>query len=73
MARNLSATEAVDLVYNDFSDDFSNSESEREGVQEVYSYYGGTTVEARKLDLLAKAVVLLPVKETTSFQFEGYY
>ncbi len=67
MAINLSATEAVDLV----CDDFFNDKSEREGVQEVYSYHGGTTVEDRELDLLAKAAISLPVEETTSFQHES--
>ncbi len=31
-----------------------------------------TTVEDRELDLLAKAVISLPVDETTSFQLESY-
>ncbi len=46
--------------------------NEREGVQELYSYRRGTTVEDRELDLLAKAVISLLVEETTSFQLEGY-
>ncbi len=61
MAINFSATEAVDLVCNDIFD----CEREREGVQELYSYRRGTTVENRELDLLAKAVISLPVEETT--------
>ncbi len=68
MAINLSATEAVDLVCNNIV----NCEREREGAQELYSYHRGTTVEDRGLDLLAKAVILLPVEETTSFQLESY-
>ncbi len=68
MAINLSATEAVDLVWDDVLD----CEREREGVQELYSYRRGTTVENRELDLLAKAVISLPVEETTSFQLESY-
>ncbi len=65
---NLSPTEAVDLV----GDNVFDCESEREGAQELYSYCGGTTVEDRELDLLAKAVISLPVEETTSFQLESY-
>ncbi len=61
MAINLSATETVDLV----CDDVFDCELEREGAQELYSYRRGTTVEDRELDLLAKAVISLPV---TSFQ-----
>ncbi len=68
MAINLSATEAVGLV----CDDVFDCECEREGVQELYSYRRGTTVQDRELDLLAKAVVSLPVEETTSFQLESY-
>ncbi len=68
MAINLSATEAVDLV----CDDVFDCEHEREGVQELYSYLRGTTVENRELDLLARAVISLPVEETTSFQLESY-
>ncbi len=68
MAINLSATEAVDLV----CDDVFDCEREREGVQELYSYRRGTTVENRALDLPAKAVISLPVEETTSFQLESY-
>ncbi len=34
------------------------SESEREGIEEIHSYHGDTTVKA-KLDLLAKAVTSL--------------
>ncbi len=68
MAINLSATEAVDLV----CDDVFNCKRERERVQELYSYRRGTTVEDRVLDLLAKAVISLPVEETTSFQLESY-
>ncbi len=68
MAINLSATEAVDLVCNDVLD----GEREREGVQELYSYRRGTTVEDRELDFPAKAVISLPVEETTSFQLESY-
>ncbi len=45
MAINLSATEAVDLV----CDDVFDCEREREGVQELYSYRRGTTVENREL------------------------
>ncbi len=67
MAINLSATEAVDLV----CDDVFNCELVGEGAQELYSYRGGTTVEDRELDLLAKAVISLPVEETTSFQHES--
>ncbi len=68
MAINLSATEAVDLV----CDDVFECEREREGAQELYSYRRGTTVENRELDLLAKAIISLPVEETTSFQLESY-
>ncbi len=68
MAINLSATEAVDLV----CDDVFDCERERKGVQELYSYCRGTTVQDRELDLLAKAVISLPVEETTSFQLESY-
>ncbi len=68
MAINLSATEAVDLV----CDDVFDCEREGEGVQELYSYRRGITVENRELDLLAKAVISLPVEETTSFQLESY-
>ncbi len=68
MATNMSATEAVDLV----CDDVFGCEREREGAQELYSYRRGTTVEDRELDLLAKAVISLPVEETTSFQLESY-
>ena len=68
MAINLSATETVDLV----CDDVFYCEHERKGVQKVYSCHGGTTVEDRELDLLAKAVISLPVEETTSFQLESY-
>ncbi len=68
MAINLSATEAVDLV----CDDVFDCEREREGVQELYSYRRGTTVQDREWDLLAKAVISLPVEETTSFQLESY-
>ncbi len=68
MARNLSATEEEDLV----CDGVSGGESKREGVQEVYSYRGGTTVEARELDLLTKVVISLPVEEITSCQLESY-
>ncbi len=66
MATNLSATEVVDFI----SDNFSNSKSDREGVQEIYIYRGGTTVDATELNSLTKAVILLPVEETTSFQLE---
>ncbi len=46
---------------------------EGRGTQELYSYHGGTTVKDRELKLLAKAVISLPVEETTtSFQFESY-
>ncbi len=58
----------MDLV----CDNVFNCEHEREGVQELYSYRRGTTVEDRELDLLAKAVISLPVEETTNFQLEGY-
>ncbi len=68
MAINLYATEAVDLV----CDDFFNCKPVKERVQELYSYRGSTTVEDRELDLLAKAVIFLPVEETTSFQLENY-
>ncbi len=68
MAINLSATEAVDLV----CDDVLDCEREGERVQELYSYRRGTAVENRELDLLAKAVISLPVEETTSFQLESY-
>ncbi len=68
MAINLSATEAVDLV----CDDVFDCEHDREGVQKLYSCRRGTTVENRELDLLAKAVISLPVEETTSFQLESY-
>ncbi len=68
MAINLSATEAVNLV----CDDVFDCERKREGVQELYSYRRGTTVEDRELHLLAKAVISLPVEETTSFQLESY-
>ncbi len=61
MAISLSATEVVDLVCNDVFD----CEREREGVQELYSYLGGTTVKDRELNLLAKAVISLPAEETT--------
>ena len=68
MAINVSATQAVDLV----CDDFFNDKSEREGAQEVqqlpWRFYG----EDRELDLLAKAVIPLPAEETTSFQLESY-
>ncbi len=53
MAINLSATEAVDLVCNVF-----DCKREREGIQELYSYRGGTTVEDRELDLLAKTCAM---------------
>ncbi len=68
MVINLSATEAVDLV----CDDVLDCEREREGVEELYSYCRNTTVKYRELDLLAKAVISLPVEETTSFQIESY-
>ncbi len=68
MAINLYATEAVDLV----CDDVFDCKREREGVQELYSYCGVITVEDRELDLLAKAVISLPVEETTSFQLKSY-
>ncbi len=68
MAIGLSATEAVDLIYDDVFD----CEREREGAVELYSYLGGTTVKDRELNLLAKAVILLWVEETTSFQLESY-
>ncbi len=68
MATNLSATEAVDLV----CDDVFSCEREWEGAQELYSYRRSTTVEDRELDLLAKAVISLPVEETTSSQLESY-
>ncbi len=68
MAINLSATEAVNLV----CDEVFKCEREREGVQELYSYCEGTTVENRELNLLAKAVISLLVEETTSFQLESY-
>ncbi len=61
MAISLSATEAVDLV----CDDVFDCEREREGVQELYSYRGGTTVKDRELNLLAKAVISLPAAEIT--------
>ncbi len=64
----MSATEAVDLA----CDDVFGCEREREGAQELNSYCRGTTVEDRELDLLAKAVISLPVEETTSFQLESY-
>ncbi len=63
MAISLSATEVVDLVYDDVFD----CKREREGVQELYSYLGGTTVKNRELNLPTKAVILLWVEETTSF------
>ncbi len=66
MSINLSAAEAVDLG----CDDIFICELEGEGAQEVYSYRRGTTV--RELDLPAKAVISLPVEETTSFQPESY-
>ncbi len=68
MAINLSATEAVDLV----CDDVFDSERESEGAQKLYSYRRGISVEDRELDFPAKAVILLPVEETTSFQLESY-
>ncbi len=68
MAINLSATEAVDLV----CDDVFDSERESEGAQKLYSYHRGISVEDRELDLPAKAVISLPVEETTSFQLESY-
>ena len=68
MLINLPATEVVDLV----CDDVFNCKREQEGAQELYSYRRGTTVEDRELDLLAKAVISLPVEETTSFQLESY-
>ncbi len=68
MTINLSTTEAVDLVCNNVFD----CEREREWAQELHSYCRGTTVEDRELDLLAKAVISLPVEETTSFQLESY-
>ncbi len=43
----------MDLVCEDFYD----SESEREGVDEIYGYEG-TTVEASDLDLFAIAVTV---------------
>ncbi len=57
MAINLSATEAVDLV----CDNVLNCKCESEGVQELYSYREGTTVEEKELDLLAEAVILFTV------------
>ena len=63
MAISLSATEVVDLVYDDVFD----CKREREGVQELYSYLGGTTVKNRELNLPTKVVILLWVEETTSF------
>ncbi len=69
MAINLSATEVLDLFYDDVFD----CEHEKEGAQELYSYHRGTTVEDRELDLPTKAVISLPVEETTSFQLESYY
>ena len=36
----------------------------REGVQELYSYREGTTLEDRELDLLAEVVISLAVEET---------
>ncbi len=68
MVINLSTTEVMNLV----CDDVLNCEREREGVQELYNYCKGTTVEDRELDLLAKAVISLPVEETTSFQLESF-
>ncbi len=65
MARKFSATEAVDFVCNDFFD----GESQREGVQEIYSYRGVATVKAGELDLLAEAVISLLAM---SFQLESY-
>ncbi len=41
--------------------------SKRERAEEIYSYCGGTIIEARKLDLLTKAASLLLLEETTSF------
>ncbi len=43
MVRNVSATEVMDL----FCDNFSGSESEMEGVQEIYGYRGHTTIETK--------------------------
>ncbi len=68
MAINLSATEAVDLV----CDDVFDSEREREEAQKLYSYRRSAFVKNRELDLPTKAVISLPVEETTSFQLESY-
>ena len=52
MERNYSATEVIDIVLDGFSD----SESEEEGGEEVYSYCGRAILQTSKLDSLAKAV-----------------
>ncbi len=67
MARNVAGTEMVDVV----CDYFSNSNSEREGIQEIYSNCGGATAEAGELDLLAKTVISLPVEEIQVFNLRA--
>ncbi len=67
MAINLSATEAVDLV----CDDVFDCKREREGVQELYSYRRGTTVEDRELDLLAKAVISFRLRKLLVFNLRA--
>ncbi len=57
------ANEVVDLV----CDNFSDSKSEEEGGEEIYSYHGGTAIEASELNLLTKAVTSSQVEEVTSF------
>ncbi len=51
---------------------FSTANARVKGYRKLYSYRGGTTVEDRELDLLAEAVIMLPVEETTSIQLESY-
>ncbi len=67
MAINLSATETVDLV----CDDVFYCEHERKGVQKVYSCHGGTTVEDRELDLLAKAVIFCQLRKLLFFNLRA--
>lgn len=50
MVRSFSATEAVDFV----CDDFSDGESEREGIQEIYCYHGGTNLRPENWTCLLK-------------------
>ena len=52
MAKKFFVSEMVDLVCEDFSD----SESEEEGGEVVYSYCGGASLQSGELESLVKAV-----------------